>query len=99
MKITIGSDHGGYKLKEKIKEFLATKDIEVIDVGTNSAESVDYPNYAASVSKKVLETGELGILICGTGIGMSIAANKFHGIRAAVCFNEFTSAITNGKRT
>jgi len=91
MKITIGSDHGGYKLKEKIKEFLATKDIEVIDVGTNSAESVDYPNYAASVSKKVLETGELGILICGTGIGMSIAANKFHGIRAAVCFNEFTS--------
>ena len=89
MKIALGADHGGYELKEKIKEHLAKKgNIEVVDFGTNSSESVDYPKYGHLVAKSVVEKEvDFGILVCGTGIGISIAANKIKGIRAANCTN------------
>ncbi len=84
MKLVVGSDHGGYSLKESIKKHLIARDVEVEDYGTFSEESVDYPDYALKVGKAV-EKGEFegGILCCGTGIGVSIAANKVKGIRAA----------------
>ena len=90
MKIIIGSDHGGFGLKEKIKKHLSSKDIETEDVGTDSNESCDYPDFGAKVAKKVQEGG-LGILVCGTGLGMSMTANKFKGIRAALCHDEYTA--------
>lgn len=84
-KIFIGSDHAGYDLKMAVKEFLVEQGFDVIDVGTHSKESCDYPDYAREVATKVLEEKDsFGILICGTGIGMSIAANKVPGIRAAL---------------
>ncbi|MCK4666582.1 ribose 5-phosphate isomerase B [Candidatus Dependentiae bacterium] len=88
MKVIIGSDHGGFELKEKIKTFLKNKNFEIIDVGTHSTDSVDYPDYAKKVVQ-LIQTGdaEKGILVCGTGIGISIAANKFKGIRAALIYN------------
>jgi len=86
LKIAIGSDHAAFEMKEKIVEYLRKKNIEVIDCGTHSIESVDYPDYAKKVSKKVVDKEcDFGILLCGTGIGMSIAANKIKGIRAALC--------------
>lgn len=86
MKIAIGSDHAAFDLKEKVKEYLLKKGIEVLDCGTYSIESVDYPDYAKKVCEKVVSKEcDFGILMCGTGIGMSIAANKFKGIRAALC--------------
>ena len=90
MKIAIGCDHGGYNLKEPILHFLAAQGHEVLDFGTNSYDSVDYPDYAAAVARAI-QRGEAdkGILLCGTGIGITIAANKFAGIRAAVVDNEF----------
>jgi ribose 5-phosphate isomerase B len=95
MKIAIGCDHGGFKLKNAIKEYLAEKNIEVEDFGTDSAQSVNYPEYAIKVSKAVLSKEcNLGILCCGTGIGMSIAANKFKGIRAAVVGDTFSAKAT-----
>lgn len=84
MKIAIGADHAGFELKEKIKQYLIRKGVEVDDRGTNSAESVDYPDYARLVGEEVAgRRAESGILVCGTGIGMAIAANKVPGIRAA----------------
>ncbi len=83
-KITIGSDHGGFALKERIKAMLIKDGFEVEDVGTHSEESTDYPDYARAVAHKVAKHSGRGILVCGTGIGMSIAANKVDGIRAAV---------------
>lgn len=91
--IIIGSDHAGYELKEEIKKFLDEQDLEYKDVGTDSTESTDYPDYAKKVAEAVQE-GNRGILICGTGIGMSITANKFKGIRAAVCHDEFTAKVS-----
>ncbi len=85
MKVAIGSDHAGYELKEKIKEFLKANHYEFEDFGTDSKESVDYPDFAKRVSEAVLGGFNLGILICGSGIGMSMSANKFPGIRAAFC--------------
>jgi ribose 5-phosphate isomerase B len=76
-KIFIGSDHGGYNLKEKIKEVFSKLGYEFEDVGTNSTESCDYPVFAEKLAKRVIETEGKGILVCGTGIGMSICANKF----------------------
>ena len=89
MKISIGADHGGYKLKEEIKKYLDEKQIEWIDFGTNSEERVDYPIIAKEVCKSVQnKEADLGIVICKTGYGMSIVANKFKGIRCATCYNE-----------
>lgn len=93
-KVFIGSDHGGYSLKEKIKEVFTPLGYEFEDMGTNSLESCDYPVYAEKVAKKVIETDEKGILVCGTGIGMSIAANKFKGIRASHCTDTFSARMT-----
>ena len=89
MKIALGSDHGGYEVKEKIKQYLVKREgIELIDFGTNSVESVDYPKYGHLVAKSIVgKEADFGILICGTGIGISIAANKIKGIRAANCAN------------
>jgi len=84
MKIALGADHAGFELKEKIKRYLVEKGMIVEDHGTNSAQSVDYPDYAFFVAEQVaIGKAEYGILVCGSGIGMSIAANKVHGIRAA----------------
>jgi ribose 5-phosphate isomerase B len=90
--IAIGSDHGGYILKEKIKEHLKSRGLEYQDFGTFSAESCDYPVYAKKVASAVAAgKNERGILVCGTGIGMCIAANKIHGIRAALCGDCFSA--------
>lgn len=86
MKIALGADHGGYSLKEDIKNWLKSSGYEVVDFGCESAEPVDYPEYALVVAREVAEGREdIGILVCGTGIGMSITANKVPGIRAALC--------------
>lgn len=86
--IAIGADHGGYKLKEKIKEYFENK-LEFKDFGTNSLESVDYPKIAYLVADSVANGEcENGILICRTGVGMSIVANKVKGVRCALCYNE-----------
>lgn len=90
-KIVIGSDHGGFEYKTIIGDYLREKDYEVIDVGTHDKNSVDYPDIAKEVAKQVNEKDCLGIIICGTGIGISIAANKCSGIRAALC-NDVYSA-------
>ena len=93
-KIIIGSDHGGYNLKQAIIKHLKDTGYEVDDLGCYSTESCDYPVIAKAVSKKVLETGDRGILVCGTGIGMSITANRFDGIRASHCTDTFTARMT-----
>jgi len=86
MRIAIGSDHAGFALKEKIKAFLLAEKFDVVDYGTHSPESVDYPDIAAQVANAIkTNEAEQGILLCKTGIGMSIVANKFSGIRAALC--------------
>ena len=87
--IAIGSDHGGYKLKEDIKKYLEEKEIEYTDCGTFDEESVDYPEIAQAVASEVQDgNAENGIIICRSGIGMSIVANKFKGIRCAKCSDE-----------
>lgn len=93
--IAIGSDHGGYLLKEEIKKHLKEKGYEFKDFGTDSTDSCDYPVYAEKVCRAV-QSGECekGILICGTGIGMSMCANKCKGIRAAVCGDHFSAEFT-----
>ncbi len=90
-KVVLGADHAGYELKEKIKEYIISKGIDVEDKGAYSPDgSVDYPDFALQVAKSVSEKrADLGILVCGTGIGMSIVANKFPGVRAALVFNEY----------
>ena len=90
MKIAIGCDHGGIVLKPSILEYLNSKRIEFVDLGCFTTESVNYPDYAVAVAKKVSSKEcDKGILLCGTGIGMSIAANKVKGIRAAVVSDAF----------
>ena len=87
-KIVLASDHAGFKLKENIKFYLRKKMNKVIDLGTNSTDSVDYPDYAHLLSKKMKKNNNLfGILVCGTGIGMDITANRHKNIRAALCYN------------
>jgi ribose 5-phosphate isomerase B len=94
MKIIIGNDHAGLELKKYIMTYLQTKQIDVIDVGSSEKTSVDYPDYSKIVSKEVLKDEHaLGILICGTGIGMSIAANKYKGIRAALIYDIETATL------
>ncbi len=86
MKVFAGSDHGGFALKSLLVKHIAQLGQEVEDLGTDSADSCDYPDYAHLLAQKVLQnSGSLGLLICGSGIGISIAANRHHGIRAALC--------------
>ena len=86
--VILASDHAGFKLKEVIKKFLIKKRKKVLDLGTKNDNSVDYPDYAHLLSKKMKKSkNQLGILICGTGIGMSMAANKHKNIRAALCYD------------
>lgn len=93
--IAIGSDHGGLEMKQAIIEHLKNKGETVLDFGAKNHESYDYPNASKEVATCILEKkAEKGILICGTGIGISIAANKFNGIRAAVCTDEFMTKYT-----
>ena len=90
--IGIGCDHGGYRLKEEIKKYLKEKEIEFKDFGCDSEESVDYPNIAKKVAKAVQNNEcDRGILVCRSGLGMSIVANKFKGIRCTPCYNETTA--------
>jgi ribose 5-phosphate isomerase B len=87
MKVVVGSDHAGFLLKERLKTLLGSLGHEVIDLGTHSTESTDYPDYGAAVGRKVMELageGAKGVCVCGTGIGIGIAANKISGVRAAV---------------
>ena len=93
--IALGCDHGGYELKQEIKKYLDEKGIEYKDFGCDSTESVDYPVYAKKVAKAI-QSGECekGILICGTGIGISIAANKIKGVRCALCSDCFSAQAT-----
>ena len=88
MKITIGCDHAGVKYKSKIVEFLEKEGHQVLDVGTHGKESVDYPDYAHIVAEEVLAGADFGVLICGSGNGVSMAANKHKGIRAALCWSK-----------
>ena len=95
MKICIGSDHGGYALKLELIEHRKARGFEVSDVGCDSDASCDYPIYAKAVTDIITEKkADLGILVCGTGIGMSMAANKVEGIRAALCHDVFSAKAT-----
>ncbi len=95
MRIAIGSDHRGFAIKGKLIELLKRLNQEVVDVGPNTTESVDYPDIASLVASQVGNgTVERGILICGTGIGMCIAANKFPGVRAAPCHDDLTAEMS-----
>lgn len=92
MNVVIGADHGGFELKKKLAGLLAAEGHALTDVGTNSAEAVDYPDFARAVATAVLAgRGERGILICGSGVGACVAANKFPGIRASVCHDAFSA--------
>lgn len=94
MKIAIGSDHGGYELKEYLKTYFDHHDISYDDYGTDSLESVDYPDFGKKVAHAVLtKKYDFGIVICGTGIGISISANKVKGIRAALVYDEQTARL------
>ena len=87
-KVILASDHAGFKLKEEIKNFLIKKKEKILDLGTKNTKSVDYPDFAHRLSKKMKNNkNQFGILICGSGTGMSMAANKHKNIRAALCFN------------
>ena len=95
MKLAMGADHGGYSLKEIIKKHLVEAGHEVLDLGTHDTQSCNYPDYAAKVAYAVADKdADLGVLVCGTGIGMSIAANKVKGIRAAAVSDCFTAQAT-----
>ncbi|MFA7076051.1 MAG: ribose 5-phosphate isomerase B [Candidatus Izemoplasmatales bacterium] len=92
MRIAIGADHAGYEYKKALVDYLQEKGHEIMDFGTNTDEATDYPDFAVLVAKAVsMEKAEFGILVCGTGIGMSIAANKVKGVRAAVVSTKFTA--------
>ncbi len=93
MKIAIASDHAGFHLKNQIKKALDSLQIAYEDLGPEDTESVDYPDFARKVAEAV-QKGERGILCCGTGIGMSIAANKFKGVRAAICNDIYTAQMS-----
>lgn len=96
MKLAIGCDHGGFELKEEVLKFIKTvANIEVSDLGPAGRESVDYPDYGAKVAEAVSNgTMDRGILICGTGIGMSMVANRYPNVRAALCHDHFTALMS-----
>ncbi len=92
MKIAIASDHGGFELKQKLIEHYKEIGITLSDLGTHSADSCDYPDMAKKMAEAILShDADLGILICGTGIGISIAANRYHGIRAALLYDDYVA--------
>ncbi|HCU58489.1 MAG TPA: ribose 5-phosphate isomerase B [Alphaproteobacteria bacterium] len=92
MKIAIASDHGGFELKNKLVDYFKQEGLNIDDLGTYSADSVDYPDYADKMAEYILsKKAELGVLICGTGVGISIAANRHKGIRAALLYNQFVA--------
>ncbi|NNC94587.1 MAG: ribose 5-phosphate isomerase B [Chitinophagales bacterium] len=88
MKIAIGCDHAGFKMKEALKDYLVSKDHQVEDFGTQSEESVDYPDFVHPVCDFVVDNGSFGILLCGSANGVAMTANKHAGIRAAICWTE-----------
>ncbi len=95
MRVVIASDHAGLRLKEKVKKYLAKKKIEYEDLGTESFTSVDYPDYALKVAEKVAKNKNTrGILVCGTGTGMTIAANKVKGIRAVAAYDAYSAKMS-----
>ncbi len=92
LRIAVGSDHAGFPLKEKVREYLVSRGYEVEDHGTESAESVDYPDYAEKVATRVAaKEVNFGVVVCGTGVGVAISANKVPGIRAAPCNDTLTA--------
>ena len=92
MRLVVGSDHAGFILKQEIAEELRRQGHEVLDVGTHSTEPVDYPDFAEAVGRAVIEgRAERGVLICGSGVGASVAANKLPGVRAAICHDTYSS--------
>jgi len=92
MKIAVASDHGGYEMKKALVEHFIKQGLSVTDLGTNTTDSVDYPDYADKMAKHILaKESDFGILICGTGVGISIRANRHKGIRAALIYNEFVA--------
>ena len=94
MKIALAADHGGYQMKNLIAQNLKNQGFDVQDLGTNSEESVDYPDFAQRVVQEILDQkAELGILVCGTGIGISIAANRHKGIRAALLYDDYVAQV------
>ncbi len=94
-KVCIASDHAGFKLKDFIKDFLINKNISIIDLGPINEDSVDYPDYAKKVSNRVnSKKSDVGILVCGSGTGMAISANKTKKIRAAVCYNSRSTRLS-----
>lgn len=94
MKIALAADHGGYQMKNLIAQNLKNQGFEIEDLGTNSEESVDYPDFAQRVVQEILsQKAELGILVCGTGIGISIAANRHKGIRAALLYDDYVAQV------
>jgi RpiB/LacA/LacB family sugar-phosphate isomerase len=92
MHIVVGADHRGYELKDEVAAALRESGHEVLDVGTNNADSVDYPDYARAIGEALTDRrAERGVLVCGSGVGASIAANKIHGVRAAVCHDTYSA--------
>ena len=96
MKIYLGADHAGYELKEEIKHFLIRKKYDVEDCGTDSSASVNWADFGARAAVRVSEDpdGSVGVIICGTGIGMSMTANKFKNVRGALCYDEYTAEMS-----
>ena len=94
-KICIASDHAGFKLKETIKDHLINKHVSIFDLGPFISKSVDYPDYAKKLAKRIkAKKSDIGILVCGSGTGMAISANKIKGIRAAVCYNSMSTRLS-----
>ncbi len=92
MRIAVASDHAGFSLKERILHFLSSEGHQVLDLGTHGPESVDYPDYAREVALRVSQgEADLGVLVCGTGLGMAVVANKFKGVRAVAVHHEFVA--------
>jgi len=94
-KICIASDHAGFNLKEQIKDYLINKSVSIFDLGPYQNKSVDYPDYAKKLAKRIkYKKSDIGILVCGSGTGMAISANKIKGIRAAVCYNSISTRLS-----
>lgn len=95
MKLCLASDHGGFELKNLIVNYLSKKGLDILDLGTDSIDSVDYPDFALKAVDAILnKKADRGIIMCGTGIGISITANRFPGIRAALCWDPFTAKLS-----